>query len=83
MLRPSGENAAEMTRSEWPSRGVPVQRPSAPSRQTLAVLSKDAVTMLRPSGENAAEVTMSEWPSRGVPVQRPSAPSRQTLAVLS
>ena len=39
MLRPSGENAAELTKSEWPSRGVPVQRPSAPSRQTLAVLS--------------------------------------------
>ena len=67
MLRPSGENAAELTTSEWPSSGVPVQRPSAPSRQTLAVLSKDAVTMLRPPGENAAELTTSEWPSKGMP----------------
>ena len=55
MRRPSGENAAEKTRSPWPESTASCLAVAA--SQTRAVLSAEAVTMRRPSGENSAQMT--------------------------
>src|SRR2546423_916701 len=58
---PSGENATELTESEWPS-SVCSAAPVTAS-QSLIVSSNDADATTLPSGENATDLTQPEWPS--------------------
>ena len=61
MRWPSGENAALLTASVWPSSFATCCPVAA--FQIRAVPSSLAVTMRWPSGENAALLTGPEWPS--------------------
>ena len=69
MRAPSGENATDITASEWPSK-VRSRRPLAAS-QSLIVLSSLPDAMRAPSGENATEFTSSLMPLESA--QQPAA----------
>merc|ERR1712232_439710 len=62
---PSGDQATDVTRSEWPSNtSVASHSPLSFSSQIRTVLSCAPVTTNPPSGDGAADVRLSLWPSK-------------------